>query len=173
MFKVGDIVSPVDEPGRFTVVRTGSIEVDVEDEHGFPHTYPTNRLVLVRHELGAMVGKVPVDKTKSVSRGRQSKKHIKNRKKDWLEYDLHAGVLIGNTAGMSNHEILTEQLDYAREMIEKARRGSDRYLVFVHGKGKGKLRKELHHMLSGIAKIQFYDAEYSRYSGGATAVELL
>lgn len=173
MFKPGDIVSPIDEPGRFTVVRCGLDAVEVEDEHGFPYTYQVHEVVLVRHELGAMIGKVPNDTSANTTRKKPSKKHIKNRKKDWLEYDLHAGVLIGNTAGMSNHEILTEQLDYAREMIEKARRGSHRHLVFVHGKGKGKLRKELHHMLSGIAKIQFYDAEYSRYSGGATAVELL
>jgi hypothetical protein len=173
MFNVGDIVSPVDEPGRLTVIRVNKMDVEVEDEHGFAHTYPADGLVLVRHELGAMVSKVPADKATNAEPGRQSKKHLKNRKKDWIEYDLHAGVLIGNTAGMSNHEILMEQLSFAREMIEKARRGSDRYLVFVHGKGKGKLRHELHKMLTGMHKIDFYDAEYSRYSGGATAIELL
>ena len=174
MLQVNDIVSPLDEPGRFRVLSVSNEEVEVEDEHGFRHVYARNELVLVRHDLSSLLNeKVPSNRHESTDKIKLSKKHIKNQRKDWLEYDLHAGVLIGNTAGMSNHEILTEQLVFAREMIEKAKRGAHRHIVFVHGKGKGKLRSGLHLMLKGMTKIQYYDAEYSKYSGGATAVELL
>ena len=60
----------------------------------------------------------------------------------------------------------------AETAIYKARKNKDNFLVFIHGKGKGRLKEELHSMLDRTERIEFYDAEYSLYSGGATEVKL-
>lgn len=175
MLKVGDKVRPVDEADVYIVTKLSEALVFAMDEHGFEHEFLPNEVVPViaqnmlsfnleadaRHKKAA-------DKTEKISQP-----HPKNLRKSYLEYDLHAGVLLGNTAGMSNHQILTEQLDFACEMLDKARRNNDQFIVFVHGKGKGRLRQELQRMLAGMEKVEFYDADFSKYNLGATEVRLL
>ena len=174
MLVVGQKVQLVDEVGVFTVIAISGEEVSVRDEHDFDYVYDAADLVpITTHAFMETALRVDAMHKKEVDQTQKSsQQHSKNKKKHFVEYDLHAGVLLGNTAGMSNHQILTEQLDYAREMLDKARRNNDEFVVFVHGKGKGRLRGELHRMLAGIERIEFYDADYARYSNGATEVRL-
>lgn len=175
MLTIGTRVRPIEEADVYVVTEVSGSTITAKDEHGFSYQFQENELVPVL-ENSAMRAALRFDAVQKKEADRiekPSQPHQKNRPKNYVEIDLHAGVLIGNTAGMSNHQILTEQLEYAREMLEKARRNGDFYVVFVHGKGKGRLRSELHKMLAGIEKIEFFDAEYSRFSSGATEVRLL
>lgn len=175
MLKIGDKFRPVDEADVYTVTRLLEGVIIATDEHGFEHEFLPNEVVpvIAQNMLSFKLEADARNKKEADKIDKISQPHPKNLRKSYLEYDLHAGVLIGNTAGMSNHQILTEQLDFAREMLDKARRNNDQFIVFVHGKGKGRLRQELHRMLSGMEKIEFYDADFSKYNLGATEVRLL
>jgi hypothetical protein len=175
MLKSGMKVRPIDESDYYTVLSVNENIVFAEDEHGFTFEFKAADVVPVM-EFSPMKAAIRFDavpKKEADTVEHTSQQHQKNRPRNYVEVDLHAGVLLGNTAGMTPHQILTEQLDYARERIETARRNGDFYIVFVHGKGKGRLRQELHKMLAGIERIEFYDADYSRFSFGATEVRLL
>ena len=175
MITPGTKVRPIEEAEIYVVTEISGTTVTAVDEHGFNYQFEAADLVpvLENSPMRAALRFDAVHKKEADRVEKPSQPHQKNRPKNYVEFDLHAGVLLGNTAGMSNHRILTEQLEYAREMLEKARRNGDFYVVFVHGKGKGRLRSELHKMLAGIEKIEFFDAEYSRFSSGATEVRLL
>lgn len=172
MIKVGQRIRPIDEAEVYIVVSVENHSISAHDEHGFEYTFRLNEVVSVEEMPLSAVDFHPVATIKKEADKKASIKHQKNLKKKFVEYDLHAGVLLGNTAGLSNHQILTEQIEFAREMIEKAKRNNDQFVVFVHGKGKGRLRQELHRLLAGIENIEFYDADFSKYSLGATEVRL-
>ena len=175
MYKIGTRVKPIEEAEAYVVTAVDGTTITAEDEHGFSYQFQENELVPVLETSPITVSLRfdAVQKKEADRVEKASQPHQKHRPKNYVEVDLHAGVLLGSTAGMSNHQILTEQLEYAREMLDKARRNGDFYVVFVHGKGKGRLRSELQKMLSGMEKLEFFDAEYSRFSSGATEVRLL
>jgi hypothetical protein len=175
MYKPGTRIKPVEEADVYIITAVNGTTITAEDEHGFSYQFQENEVVPVLDNslFRAALRFDAVQKKEADRTEKPSQPHQKHRPKNYVEVDLHAGVLLGSTAGMSSHQILTEQLEYAREMLDKARRNGDFYVVFVHGKGKGRLRSELQKMLSGMEKLEFFDAEYSRFSSGATEVRLL
>ncbi len=86
------------------------------------------------------------------------------------EIDLHISSLTDNIRGLSNTDMLTMQLDYARESLRQARKDKVRKLIFIHGVGNGTLKNELLGLLRQRQDIEFYDASYARYGTGATEV---
>lgn len=102
-----------------------------------------------------------------------SKFHHKSTSSDNIwEVDLHIEELLDDYKHLSNGEIVDIQIKHARKMIEKARVKKIPTLIFIHGKGKGVLRSELHHLLMGYTHLEFYDASFKKYGGGATEVRL-
>ena len=172
MYEIGDTIRPLDDTGEFTISRVAGNFIYAEDEHGFDHEFLENEIVLVRHNLLAGITTTHAKSKFDVDRGKVSKAHKSNKKKQWLEVDLHAGILLGNTTGWSNHEILTEQLKVARQTVGEARAKGYNFCVLIHGKGSGRLKEELLKMLSHLNRVEFYDADYKSYSGGATEVKL-
>ena len=86
--------------------------------------------------------------------------------------DLHIEKLVKSPRGMSSGEILDYQLHYARTALEAARReGIIHRMVFIHGVGDGVLKEELRRLISGYARVRFYDASFLLYGEGATEVE--
>lgn len=170
---IGDTIRPIDDVGEFVVKKISGNEIIATDEHEFDHHFLFEEVVFVRHNviLQKIESAAHIQK-KEISRAIKSRPHLKNQKKNVLEVDLHAGVLLGSTSGLTNHQILVEQLMHARQSIDKARHSGYSYVVLIHGKGKGKLRFELHNMLQGMDKIEFYDASFASYSSGATEVYL-
>ena len=173
MFQINDTIRPVDDVGEFKISSMAGNMIYATDEHGFDHEFEANEVVLVRHNLLADISTTNAKSKFESERPKVSKAHKTNKKKQWLEVDLHAGILLGKTTGWSNHEILTEQLKVARQTLGHARASGYNYCVLIHGKGKGRLREELHKMLSQQPKLEFYDAEFKSYSGGATEVRLI
>ncbi len=97
-----------------------------------------------------------------------SKKH---EDKVW-EVDLHIEEIIDHYKHLTNGEIVDIQLKHARSVIDKARIHKIGKVVFIHGKGKGTLRQELLNLLSGYTFLEFYDASFKEYGGGATEVRI-
>ncbi len=92
---------------------------------------------------------------------------------DPLEVDLHIDSLLDTTAGMSPAEILNYQVDTFRRIMDANLRRHGRHIVFIHGKGEGKLRqallKELSHRYRGH---DVQDASFQKYGFGATQVTI-
>ncbi|MDR2065355.1 MAG: DUF2027 domain-containing protein [Prevotellaceae bacterium] len=88
------------------------------------------------------------------------------------EVDLHVEALIDNSENLSNGEILKLQLDrftIALNLGISARTGR---MVFIHGKGNGKLKHEIHRLLDTqyAGKVRYQDASFKEYGYGATMV---
>ena len=87
-----------------------------------------------------------------------------------MEVDLHIGQLVSTTRNMSNHEMLTLQIDTARRKLEFAINKRIQRVVFIHGVGEGVLKLELEYLFGRYDNIKFYDANYQKYGLGATEV---
>ncbi len=172
MFNVGDTIRPINETGEFTIARIVGASVFAEDEHGFENEFLASEIILIRHNLLAEITKVSAWQKGGGHKPKPSKAHKTSKKKQWLEIDLHAGNLLGTTTGMSNHQIVTEQINAARTAIFDARNKGYNFVVLIHGKGTGKLKEELYKMLNQMQRLEFYDADYKSYSSGATEVKL-
>ncbi|PKP22717.1 MAG: hypothetical protein CVU05_02760 [Bacteroidetes bacterium HGW-Bacteroidetes-21] len=92
-----------------------------------------------------------------------------------VEVDLHIEKLLDNYLGMSNHEIVTFQLNHFRKELEAAigNRGKVSRIVFIHGIGNGTLKLQLRKQLDEFYSFLTYqDASYAEYGFGATMVML-
>ena len=167
MIKNGDKVKLIDDVGEFTVQSIQGKSAVVIDEHGFEDVLPINQLMPVRPFNVSEA----TPKKQDVSHAPIKSKPARKKQKRKLEIDLHAGVLLGSTSGLTNHQIVLLQLDEAEKGIRQARKDGYTHVVLIHGKGKGKLRADLHQRLNKIERIEFYDAEYRLYSSGATEIK--
>ena len=86
-----------------------------------------------------------------------------------MEVDLHIQHLVKSSKGMSNHDMLTLQLDTAKHKLEFAIRKRMNKIIFIHGVGEGVLKSELSYLCKRYP-VDFYDASYQKYGLGATEV---
>lgn len=86
--------------------------------------------------------------------------------------DLHLEALPSNGANMTTHEKHEYQLWFFRQRMQEQIRYRGRRLVIVHGKGQGILKSDIRRILSKdyAGKVEYYDADFSRYQDGATLV---
>lgn len=89
------------------------------------------------------------------------------------EVDLHLLELAPKSNFQNDHEALLFQLEYVKSTIETAMRKRIRRVVFIHGMGKGKLRRELRQLLKReYSNVEFFDASYQKYGHGATEINI-
>lgn len=169
MLKPGDEVSFLDETGTATIVSiTGQMAI-VRTEEGFEIEYPLNRLVARPKNIAKELLKSPVSQKDAAIRITGSKQPDKS---DVLEVDLHLHEIAEHYGGFTRHDMVTYQLNHARNQFFKARKAGIKKIIFIHGVGEGVLKQELRKMLSAFDGITVYDADYSKYGQGATAVEI-
>ena len=89
-----------------------------------------------------------------------------------MEVDLHIHQLTQSNKGMTNHDMLTLQLDTARRQLEFAIKKRIPRIVFIHGVGEGVLKLELEYLFGRYDNITFYEANYQKYGLGATEVKI-
>lgn len=98
-------------------------------------------------------------------------KEEKKTRNGIIEIDLHIDVLLDDTTGMGNTEMLDYQLDVFRKTMEKYKRNTGQKIVFIHGKGDGVLRKTLLEELRRKYRTCLsQDASFREYGYGATMV---
>ncbi len=89
------------------------------------------------------------------------------------EIDLHFEELWPNAPDMGNAEILKFQLDHFEKMLDNAIYSGMNEITFIHGVGNGKLRMEMHRILSKHKNIKsFKDAQKEKFGYGATLVRI-
>lgn len=87
--------------------------------------------------------------------------------------DLHADALLDTLQGMSSADILDYQMEqYHRHMREHLKE-KGRKIVFIHGKGEGRLRSMIIQQLGYRYKpCTYQDASFREYGYGATQVTI-
>jgi len=176
-FKVGQRVMVLDENLEGTVINVSGGLVSIETQDGFLLEYRNDELVLSANEStlhtqtfkNSGIKKVLLEKAQP-KRKNQKRVKPKDRHEPTMEVDLHIHQLVKSYKGMSNHEILTLQLDTARYKLDWAIKKRIQKMVFIHGVGEGVLKMELDYLFDRYDNIKFYDANYQKYGLGATEV---
>lgn len=127
----------------------------------------TNALTgIPREEIASAV----LQKEMPVSEKKQAAKQVKHPVK---EVDLHIHELVDNEAGLSHKDMLDIQKEKFRHELEDAINKQVKKIVFIHGKGNGRLKYEIRHALDrDYPKLKYQDASFSEYGFGATMVML-
>lgn len=90
-----------------------------------------------------------------------------------IEVDLHIHALTDTTAGMSNADMLTMQLDTVSATMRDNRRRIGQKIIFIHGKGNGVLRRAVLDLLKQkYPAAETQDASFAEYGFGATLVTI-
>ncbi|WP_298553521.1 DNA mismatch repair protein MutS [uncultured Algibacter sp.] len=174
---LGDYVLVLDEDLSGVVNNIKGDTISIETEDGFLLDFRANELVVKdkkesmatqifsKSSIDAVVSEKEVPKRKN-----QPKVKAKDRYEPTMEVDLHIHHLAKSYKGMSNHEMLTLQLDTAVHKLEFAINKRIQKIVFIHGVGEGVLKMELEYLFGRYNNIKFYDANYQKYGLGATEV---
>lgn len=176
-FKEGDKVAVLDDDLVGYVIKTNNQETTIETDDGFELSFLNAELILLEdgNKLSkdlfadANIAAIVAEK-ESKKRSSIPSKKSKDRYQPTLEVDLHIHQLTNTVKGMSNHDMLTLQLDTARRQLEFAIKKRIQKVVFIHGVGEGVLKLELEYLFGRYNHVKFYDANYQKYGLGATEV---
>lgn len=171
MFKIGDTVAVLDDDlaGIVTKIKTNLVTIETPD--GFELDFEPKELVITKpmkidfREAEAVIREKEQPKRKQIITKKSKEKFLPT-----MEVDLHIHHLTQNPKRMSNHDMLTLQLDTARGQLEFAIRKRIQKMVFIHGVGEGVLKTELEYLFGRYDNVKFYDADYQKYGVGATEV---
>jgi hypothetical protein len=176
-FKIGDIVTVLDEDlsGIVKIVTTDEITIETKD--GFDLKFSPKELMKspnsseLRREAfsNTSVSEIITEK-ESFKKKRSVGIKPKERKLPAMEVDLHIHQLTNSTRGMANHDMLTLQLETAKRQLEFAIRKKIQRVVFIHGVGDGVLKLELQYLFGRYENVKYYDANLQKYGLGATEV---
>jgi DNA-nicking Smr family endonuclease len=172
-FKIGDAVLVLDEAlsGVITQIKNDSITIETTD--GFELQFQAKDLVKDKKQSNLFVDtniQSVISEKEQPGKRKQIKTRTKDRYEPTMEVDLHINQLVTSSRGMSNHDMLTLQLDTARRQLEFAISKRIQKIVFIHGVGEGVLKVELDYLFGRYNNVKFYDANYQKYGLGATEV---
>lgn len=100
---------------------------------------------------------------------KSSKAYLKSLEK---EVDLHIEELVDSVKGLSNHEMLSIQLERFEKELDAAIENHLKKVTFIHGVGNGRLKYEIQRILKGTKGITYQDASFKEYGFGATQVNI-
>jgi len=174
LVEVGDRVAVLDDTIKGIVTNIDGNKVTLEDTNGFSFTYTTHELVVIKEDQKKFSKYIDIQHDALIEKERSSKRKlsVKNPKKGVqppLEVDLHIHQLTTSTKGMTNHDMLTLQINTAQRQLEFAIRKKIQRVVFIHGIGEGVLQKEIEFLL-GRYHVEVRPASFQKYGFGATEV---
>ena len=170
--KVGDKVSVISDTITGKVIEISNDQVLVEDDHGFERAYQISELVVIEGDYKLGDQKLEKDIEDKIKIQLEEHKHqLKS-----FEIDLHIEELVESHQNMTNHEILTRQMNVCRSFVQNAIEKGSKRIVIIHGKGEGVLKAEIHTFLNKLrnfnaVNLEYHDGPYHEYGmGGATEV---
>jgi len=173
-FKIGDKVAVLDDNLSGIVTKISDSTITIETSDGFDLTFSENELVKI--DTTELRSNIIVTNSNLSEKETSKRRFIKSKKREKeipaMEVDLHIHKLTKSTRGMTNHDMLTLQLDTARRQLEFAIRKRIPKIVFIHGVGEGVLKLELEYLFGRYDSIEYYDANYQKYGVGATEVRI-
>ncbi len=176
-FKVGDSVLVLDEEisGVVTEISNNRISIDTPD--GFVLDFAPNELLKINPKeslksdiFSSQSANSVISEKEEPTKRRIPRVKPKERNQPAMEVDLHIHQLTTNYKRMSNHEMLTLQLDTAQRQLEFAIRNRIQKVVFIHGVGEGVLKIELEYLFKRYENVKYYGADFQKYGLGATEV---
>ena len=170
-FKIGDRVSFISEVGSGVVLEVKSSTIILEDENGFEMEYPMSLLVpSMNVSEEELLGKMEHQSKVNLTVKKTIFTPKRNSEAEW-KIDLHMENLVDSHRNMTNHEIITVQLNHFKRFITSAEKAKIGRLVIVHGVGTGKLKSEISAIVKGINGAEIFDGDYSEYGRGASVIE--
>jgi hypothetical protein len=174
-FSIGDSVAVLDEDLKGTIIIIIGDAVTIETSDGFELEFTKNELIKIvkdstlKTNVFSNSSLKEVVFQKEIPKKKSNKIKPKERFQPTLEIDLHINQLTNSTKGMTNHDMLTLQINTAKRQLEFAIRKRIQKIVFIHGKGEGVLKLELDYLF-GRYDVKHYEANYQKYGLGATEV---
>jgi len=161
MFKIGDLVSKIDEPIDGHILSIDHQVVHVLWDDGFEEKILRKKITLKKSiELSEIEVK---DDTTSITW----------RKRRIEEVDLHFDKIEIRHHLVPKYEILIRQLNYFHEEVQRAKREHLDTLIVIHGRGEGVLKEELIAACQKMEHIQYETAKDKKYNGNALAIHFL
>ena len=182
--KIGDKVKFKNESGEGVVckiISENQVEVEVE---GIEIPFRIEDLICVddtgklytKIDEGKVSDKVKMTKASKPQSGILDKHRILSNRygSSIIEIDLHIEELVEHPELLEPYQKLQKQMQCVKDCIADARYRKISTLIFIHGKGTGVLRTELHNYLSSLSDegVTFCDADFNAYGGGATRVTI-
>ena len=172
--KVGQTAAVIDDTIKGIVVKVVANEITIETDDGFLMTFEPSELVVITGDQKEFSKYIDIKHDALIEKERssvkkKSVKRAKSREQPPLEVDLHIHHLTKSTKGMSNHEMLTLQLDTAKRQLEFAIKKKIQRVIIIHGVGEGVLQKEIEFLL-GRYNVSVQPASFQKYGFGATEV---
>lgn len=185
MHRVGDKVKILNESAEGTIKKILGAKLALVQIGEFDYEISTDQLL---HADGAFSPVVPSLRTLHTrfpeifspadqelqQPHKQKKVQLKKGKKSFAvrEVDLHCHEIIEDYSGINPSGILDYQIRYFIRELQCAIRQKEKSIIFIHGKGEGILKSEIHKILSTYQNVIFFEAPLRRYGGGATMVEI-
>ncbi|PKV51686.1 hypothetical protein ATE84_3778 [Aquimarina sp. MAR_2010_214] len=178
MIKIGDTVSVLDEPITGKVIAVSTNEVTIETEDGFDMNFFIREVVKVQSGEMIIPSYEEIDKNlqeKEVFKKKPKRPIVKPKERDvpTMEVDLHINKIVRSTKGMTNHDMITLQLDTAKRQLDFAISKRIPNVVFIHGVGQGILKEELKYLFGRYDNIRVSEGNYRKYGLGATEVYIV
>jgi len=174
-FKVGDKISVLDDNISGVITKISGNAITVESAEGFEFEFEAHELMLSKEQnlASSIFKEQSLDEVIKEKEAHKKRKPLRFKPKERyqppMEVDLHIHHLTNSTKHMTNHDILTLQLETAKRQLEFAIKKRIQKVVFIHGVGEGVLKTELE-FLFGKYNVKFYDADFQKYGVGATEV---
>ncbi|WP_339632737.1 Smr/MutS family protein [Bizionia echini] len=170
-FKIGDSVAVLDDDFSGVVTKIANNQITIKTSDGFELDFEPKELVVTKPlKVDLSSAEAIIREKEQPKRKQATTKKSKERYQPTMEVDLHIHHLTENSHRMSNHDMLTLQLDTAKGQLEFAIRKRIQKMVFIHGVGEGVLKTELEYLFGRYDQIKYYDADYKKYGLGATEV---
>ncbi len=163
-FRLNDYVVFIDDVITGKIIHIDKDQITIESDEGFIYKCQPEEIIH-RKDLDHLINNDEI--VKKEKNGKPNKATKRSGQNSFIEIDLHIHQLIDSTKGMSNFEILTVQLNKARQTLKHAMKNNIRSVIFIHGVGEGILKKELIKMLQKYP-VEISEANYHKYGIGAT-----
>lgn len=171
--EIGDKVAVLDAVLKGKVIGIMGAKISVATTDGMVFQFHYSELVRIEIEQWELLTFSDINNSllkEKISENSPKKSLFRTAKKEVvMEVDLHVEKLTKCTKNMDNYEMLTFQLNIAKNKIEFAISKRISRIVFIHGVGKGVLKSELCRLLNKYP-VKYYDASYKKYGFGATEV---
>ena len=102
----------------------------------------------------------------------KSKRYSARQERKTIEVDLHINELVESVVGMTNAEILEQQMKVFHQTMTDAIMSNAGKVIFIHGIGNGTLKATIRESLAKQYKVIFEDASFREYGFGTTMVLL-
>ncbi|WP_378175844.1 DNA mismatch repair protein MutS [Aquimarina sp. SS2-1] len=176
--KKDDIVSVLDEPITGRVISVEGNEVTIRSNDGFDMTFFSYELVKEASDSFIVPSYEEVQKNlqeKEIFKKKPKRPVSKPKERNVppMEVDLHIHKLVKSAKGMTNHDMVTLQLDTAKRQLDFAISKRIPRIVFIHGVGQGVLKEELKYLFGRYDNVSISDADYKKYGLGAMEIYIL